>query len=71
MSFIMSKLRIITVEINLDKIKHDRIVTYRTQKIIEENWVQFSKVLYADFENIDKQVFTLVRDIIQKFHLYQ
>jgi hypothetical protein len=67
----MSKLRIITVEINLDKIKHDRIVTYRTQKIIEENWVQFSKVLYADFENIDKQVFTLVRDIIQKFHLYQ
>jgi hypothetical protein len=67
----MSKLRIITVEINPDKIKHDRIVTYRTQKIIEENWVQFSKVLYADFENIDKQVFTLVRDIIQKFHLYQ
>ena len=71
MSFIMSKLRIITVEINPDKIKHDRIVTYRTQKIIEENWVQFSKVLYADFENIDKHVFTLVRDIIQKFHLYQ
>ena len=71
MSFVMAKLKIITIEINLDKIKHDKIIAYRAQKIIEENWVLFSKALYADFEDVDKHVFALVRDIIQKFHLYQ
>ncbi len=67
----MAKLRIITVEINPYKIRQNNIINYRTQKIIEDNWVQFSKALYADFEDRDKYVARLVRDIIQKFHLYQ
>lgn len=67
----MNELKIITIEIDPDKVKHNRIVSYRTQKIIEENWVQFSKALYADFEDIDKNVFKLIRDIVQKFHLYK
>ena len=60
----------IRVEINHDKIKHDRIIDYNTQKIIEENWVQFSRVLHASYEDkgdVSKEVFKLVRDIYINF----
>lgn len=63
-------MKIITVEIDPYKIKHNRIIAYQTKKIIDENLVQFSKALYADFDDRDKHIFQLVRDIIQKFHLY-
>jgi|WetSurMetagenome_2_1015567.scaffolds.fasta_scaffold1084154_2 hypothetical protein len=64
-------IKIITVDIDSCKIQQNKILAYRTEKIIEENWEQFSKALYADFESRNKHIFNLVRDIIQKFHLYQ
>ena len=41
-----------------------------THNIIEENLVQFSKALYADFEDRHQQTSSLVKNIIHKFHLY-
>lgn len=60
----------ITVEINPDKIKYDRMIDYSTERIIDENWVQFSRVLHASYEDkgaVYKEVFKLVREIYINF----
>jgi hypothetical protein len=67
----MNELKIITIEIDLGKVKHNRLVDYRTQQIINENWVQFSKALYSDFDDVNENVFKLIRDLVHKFHLYE
>jgi hypothetical protein len=56
--------------INFSKINDEGIISYRTQKVIEENQVQFFRALYADIEDRNNRIFRLVWDIIQKLHLY-
>jgi len=66
----LAKVTITITPVNIEEVRKTNLIKHSCNCIIDEFREEFSKALYADFEDRDKYVAKLVRGIVQKFHLY-